>query len=88
MASPPFAPPSAPPSSVGSRSGETRWWPLVVAVERVVDATTAVRVRAGHGAPSPDPNEVGQVASPAVHCRGPCAGPGRSRGRVRHRRSG
>ncbi|MEW1828466.1 FUSC family protein [Streptomyces sp. NPDC088196] len=38
------------------------WLPLVVAVERIVDATTAARVRVKHGAPVPSPAEVTQVA--------------------------
>ncbi len=38
------------------------WLPLVVAVERIVDATTAARVRVKHGAPEPSPAEVTQVA--------------------------
>ncbi|WP_043675725.1 FUSC family protein [Streptomyces xylophagus] len=38
------------------------WLPLVVAVERIVDATTAARVRVKHGAPPPSPAEVTQVA--------------------------
>ncbi|WP_055492216.1 FUSC family protein [Streptomyces sp. TP-A0356] len=38
------------------------WWPLVVAVERIVDATTAARVRVKHGAPPPSAAEVAQVA--------------------------
>ncbi|MFD9035459.1 FUSC family protein [Streptomyces sp. NPDC059567] len=37
------------------------WWPLVVAVERIVDATTAARVRVNHGAPAPEPAEVEEV---------------------------
>lgn len=37
------------------------WWPLVVAVERIVDATTAARVRVNHGAPPPEPEEVAAV---------------------------
>ncbi|MBK3576742.1 FUSC family protein [Streptomyces sp. MBT65] len=37
------------------------WLPLVVAVERIVDATTAARVRVKHGAPSPSSAEVSQV---------------------------
>ncbi|MFG2798521.1 FUSC family protein [Streptomyces pseudovenezuelae] len=37
-------------------------WPLVVAVERIVDATTAARVRVRHGAQPPSPAEVSQVA--------------------------
>ncbi|MFE6482169.1 FUSC family protein [Streptomyces sp. NPDC057757] len=38
------------------------WLPLVVAVERIVDATTAAGVRVRHGAARPSPAEVGQVA--------------------------
>jgi uncharacterized membrane protein YccC len=38
------------------------WLPLVVAVERIVDATTAARVRVRHGAAPPSPPEVDQVA--------------------------
>ncbi|MFE2041530.1 FUSC family protein [Streptomyces sp. NPDC059477] len=38
------------------------WWPLVVAVERIVDATTAARVRVEHGAEPPARAEVDQVA--------------------------
>jgi len=38
------------------------WLPLVVAVERIVDATTAARVRVRHGAPPPSAAEVTQVA--------------------------
>ncbi|MFE9602940.1 FUSC family protein [Streptomyces hokutonensis] len=38
------------------------WLPLVVAVERIVDATTAARVRVKHGAPPPSSAEVTQVA--------------------------
>ncbi|MFD0062419.1 FUSC family protein [Streptomyces sp. NPDC056637] len=38
------------------------WWPLVVAVERIVDATTAARVRVKQGAPVPGPAEVAQAA--------------------------
>ncbi|MGC9541998.1 FUSC family protein [Streptomyces sp. UG1] len=37
------------------------WWPLVVAVERIVDATTAARVRVRHGATPPSTAEVTQV---------------------------
>ncbi|MFD8819589.1 FUSC family protein [Streptomyces sp. NPDC059627] len=37
------------------------WWPLVVAVERIVDATTAARVRVRHGAAPPAQAEVDQV---------------------------
>ncbi|GGT69149.1 FUSC family protein [Streptomyces lateritius] len=37
------------------------WWPLVVAVERIVDATTAARVRVDHGAPAPEAEEAAAV---------------------------
>ena len=48
------------PPPTGARAAA--WWPLVVAVERIVDATTAARVRIRHGAPPPAPAEVGEVA--------------------------
>ncbi|MGW0766063.1 FUSC family protein [Streptomyces sp. NPDC002676] len=48
------------PPPMGRRA--TAWWPLVVAVERIVDATTAARVRVIHGAPPPSPSEIAQVA--------------------------
>ncbi|MEV0642870.1 FUSC family protein [Streptomyces sp. NPDC050619] len=48
------------PPPTGRRAAA--WWPLVVAVERIVDATTAARVRVKHGAPPPSSAEVGQVA--------------------------
>ncbi|MEU6661544.1 FUSC family protein [Streptomyces sp. NPDC046821] len=38
------------------------WWPLVVAVERIVDATTAARVQVKHGAPAPSAADVAQAA--------------------------
>ncbi|MCH5672505.1 FUSC family protein [Streptomyces gilvus] len=47
------------PPPTGRRAAA--WWPLVVAVERIVDATTAARVRVRHGAPAPSTAEVGQV---------------------------
>ncbi|MFD5598264.1 FUSC family protein [Streptomyces griseorubiginosus] len=47
------------PPPTGRRAAA--WWPLVVAVERIVDATTAARVRVRHGAPPPSSAEVGQV---------------------------
>lgn len=37
------------------------WWPLTIAVERIVDATTAARIRVDHGAPPPEPAEVAAV---------------------------
>jgi uncharacterized membrane protein YccC len=48
------------PPPTGRRAAA--WWPLVVAVERIVDATTAARVRVRHGAAPPSSAEVGQVA--------------------------
>jgi hypothetical protein len=48
------------PPPTGRRAAA--WWPLVVAVERIVDATTAARVRVRHGAPPPSPAEVRHVA--------------------------
>ncbi|WP_406218070.1 FUSC family protein [Streptomyces canus] len=48
------------PPPTGRRAAA--WWPLVVAVERIVDATTAARVRVRHGAPAPSTAEVQQVA--------------------------
>ncbi|MFH8837569.1 FUSC family protein [Streptomyces sp. NPDC017868] len=47
------------PPPTGPRAAA--WWPLVVAVERIVDATTAARIRVDHGAPAPDPAEVATV---------------------------
>jgi hypothetical protein len=48
------------PPPTGRRAAA--WWPLVVAVERIVDATTAARVRVAHGAPPPSTTEATQVA--------------------------
>ncbi|MBT2444376.1 FUSC family protein [Streptomyces sp. ISL-36] len=47
------------PPPTGTRA--SAWWPLVVAVERIVDATTAARVRVDHGAPAPEAEEVTAV---------------------------
>ncbi|MEI5524747.1 FUSC family protein [Streptomyces brasiliscabiei] len=47
------------PPPVGRRAAA--WWPLVVAVERIVDATTAARVRVKQGAEPPSTAEVDQV---------------------------
>ncbi|MFI8765421.1 FUSC family protein [Streptomyces sp. NPDC053792] len=47
------------PPPTGARAAA--WWPLVVAVERIVDATTAARIRVNHGAAAPDPAEVAAV---------------------------
>ncbi|WP_415947419.1 FUSC family protein [Streptomyces sp. KLOTTS4A1] len=47
------------PPPTGPRAAA--WWPLVVAVERVVDATTAARVRIRHGAPRPEPAESAEL---------------------------
>ncbi|MET7703115.1 FUSC family protein [Streptomyces sp. NPDC005485] len=48
------------PPPTGRRAAA--WWPLVVAVERIVDATTAARVRIKHGAEPPSTAEIAQVA--------------------------
>ncbi|MEU3721602.1 FUSC family protein [Streptomyces sp. NPDC031705] len=48
------------PPPTGSRAAA--WWPLVVAVERIVDATTAARVRVDHGAAAPAAAEVDRIA--------------------------
>ncbi|MFE9532826.1 FUSC family protein [Streptomyces sp. NPDC006691] len=48
------------PPPMGARAAA--WWPLVVAVERIVDATTAARVRVNHGAAWPAAGEVEEVA--------------------------
>ncbi|MGH4035107.1 FUSC family protein [Actinomycetota bacterium Odt1-20B] len=47
------------PPPTGTRAAA--WWPLVVAVERIVDATTAARVRIRHGAPQPGADEIAEV---------------------------
>ncbi|MFD5064065.1 FUSC family protein [Streptomyces sp. NPDC058394] len=47
------------PPPVGTRAAA--WLPLVVAIERIVDATTAARVRVNHGAPEPAPAEVAEI---------------------------
>ncbi|MFI6092263.1 FUSC family protein [Streptomyces sp. NPDC051218] len=48
------------PPPMGARAAA--WWPLVIAVERIVDATTTARVRIRHGAGEPSLTEVGEVA--------------------------
>lgn len=47
------------PPPTGARA--KAWWPLVVAVERIADATTAARVRVDHGAAPPARGEVDDV---------------------------
>ncbi|MFJ4786113.1 FUSC family protein [Streptomyces sp. NPDC088794] len=47
------------PPPTGRRAAA--WWPLVVAVERIVDATAAARVRVRHGAAPPSAGEIHQV---------------------------
>jgi uncharacterized membrane protein YccC len=47
------------PPPTGRRAAA--WWPLVVAVERIVDATTAARVRVRHGAAPPSAVEIAQI---------------------------
>lgn len=44
------------PPPTGARAAA--WWPLVVALERIIDATTAARVRVNHGAPPPGAAEI------------------------------
>ncbi|MGW1714459.1 FUSC family protein [Streptomyces sp. NPDC002156] len=48
------------PPPTGRRAAA--WWPLVVAVERIVDATTAARVHIKQGAKPPSDAEIAQVA--------------------------
>ncbi|MFE6868962.1 FUSC family protein [Kitasatospora sp. NPDC057692] len=48
------------PPPTGTRAAA--WWPLVIAVERVVEATTATRVRVEHGVPAPPAQEVAAIA--------------------------
>ncbi len=48
------------PPPTGTRA--TAWWPLVVAVERILDATTAARVRIRHGAPPAAADEITEIA--------------------------
>ncbi|MFJ9443741.1 FUSC family protein [Kitasatospora sp. NPDC101235] len=47
------------PPPVGTRA--EAWWPVVIAVERIVDVTTATRVRIEHGALVPTAAEVTTV---------------------------
>ncbi|WP_156727633.1 FUSC family protein [Streptomyces apocyni] len=47
------------PPPTGTRAAA--WWPLVIAVERVVDATTAARIQIRHGAPRPTPAESAEI---------------------------
>ncbi|MGW7446444.1 FUSC family protein [Kitasatospora sp. NPDC054795] len=47
------------PPPVGTRA--EAYWPVVIAVERIVDTTTATRVRIEHGAPVPTAAEVATV---------------------------
>ncbi|MFD9406028.1 FUSC family protein [Streptomyces sp. NPDC059989] len=49
------------PPPTGARAAA--WWPLVVAVERIVDATTAARVRVNHGAEPPSAAEVAELTA-------------------------
>ncbi|MFJ6720898.1 FUSC family protein [Streptomyces sp. NPDC091259] len=49
------------PPPTGARAAA--WWPLVVAVERIVDATTAARVRVNHGVAPPAPEDVAVVTA-------------------------
>ncbi|MFE9257615.1 FUSC family protein [Streptomyces sp. NPDC006879] len=72
------------PPPAGARAAA--WWPLVVAVERIVDATTAARVRVNHGAPEPAEAEVTRLTAAVAELaadvrsatvpKGPPPGPG------------
>ncbi|MEU6577933.1 FUSC family protein [Streptomyces sp. NPDC046805] len=48
------------PPPTGRRAAA--WWPVAVAVERIIDATTAARVRVRNGAPPPPQAEVRHLA--------------------------
>ncbi|MFJ7208523.1 FUSC family protein [Streptomyces sp. NPDC098789] len=62
------------PPPVGARAAA--WWPLVVAVERIVDATTAARVRVNHGAERPPAEEVAAVTAGLRALAGSVRAPG------------
>ncbi|MFD7031633.1 FUSC family protein [Streptomyces sp. NPDC059917] len=62
------------PPPVGARAAA--WWPLVVAVERIVDATTAARVRVNHGAEHPAAEEVAAVTAGLRALAGAVRAPG------------
>ncbi|MGF1428149.1 FUSC family protein, partial [Kitasatospora sp. LaBMicrA B282] len=49
------------PPPFGARAAA--WWPLLVAVERVIDAGTAAAVRTAQGAPPPEPAELAAAAA-------------------------
>ncbi|GAB2736777.1 FUSC family protein [Kitasatospora kifunensis] len=49
------------PPPMGARAAA--WWPLLVAVERVIDAGTAAAVQTAQGAQPPQPAEVAAVAA-------------------------
>ncbi|MBW5485553.1 FUSC family protein [Streptomyces bambusae] len=49
------------PPPTGQRAAA--WFPLVIAVERIVDTTTAARVRVNHGAEPPAAQEVADLAA-------------------------
>lgn len=61
------------PPPVGARAAA--WLPLVVAIERIVDATTAARVRVNHGAPEPAPRRWPTSGSSCANCRNGCGRP-------------
>ncbi|MFE9425061.1 FUSC family protein [Kitasatospora sp. NPDC006697] len=49
------------PPPMGARAAA--WWPLLVAVERAIDAVTAAVVQTHHGGTPPTPGEVAEAAS-------------------------
>lgn len=59
------------PPPTGRRAAA--WWPLVVAVERIVDATTAARVRVRHGRPGRPPPRWSRWCSNSANWRTACA---------------
>ncbi|MFI1581584.1 FUSC family protein [Embleya sp. NPDC020630] len=49
------------PPPAGARAAA--WWPLIVAVERVIDTGTAAAVHTAHGAPPPSPEAAAHIAA-------------------------
>ncbi|MYW00083.1 FUSC family protein, partial [Streptomyces sp. SID3343] len=49
------------PPPAGARAAA--WWPLLVAVERVIDTGTAAAVHTAHGAPPPSPEAAAHIAT-------------------------
>lgn len=49
------------PPPAGARAAA--WWPLIIAVERVIDTGTAAAVHTAHGAPPPSPEAAAHMAA-------------------------